>query len=279
MYDIEEKCKLKKAIENGDLETTKELLQAFLPIGGLGKSPKRPRRHADFIQLTHLEKYSLLEKAIDSNQKEIFKFLLADFGLNNYEIPGRRTPLIHLAARNASSEIVKMLIERGFDINELGEHGYTALHEAVKSKVTEVVELILDHGADVDSMSIFGSPLHFAIRMDNLELVKLLLQEGADLNLKGNYCQLTPLEEAIKQGKTEVLRAILDSGIDISQGITEDMRKPLVYAAACGNESIVKLLVDRGFDVNVSERTGNMNSLYFEEYLKTYFVFFSCKNR
>lgn len=261
MYiNTDEKCKLKKAVEDGDLEAVKESLQSFVPISGLGKSPKRPKKHFTFIDLTDLERYCLLEKAIYKNHREIVRFLLSEgFEVNNSEILGWRTPLIHQAARKANLEIVAMLIEQGVDLDSMEEHGYTPLHEAVKKNAEEVVKLLLGHGADANILSVHGSPLHEAIRMDSVELVKILLQNGADLNLESSYYQITPLEETIKKEKTKVLEAILDAGIDITQGITEDMKKPLIYAASSGSISVLMLLLDRGFDVNVSDRTGKIS--------------------
>lgn len=72
---------------------------------------------------------------------------------------------------NYSSEIVKLLIERGAEIN------------AKNKEDVKLTKLLLEHGANVNVENERGeTPLYHAIENDDVELAKLLLEYGADVN-------------------------------------------------------------------------------------------------
>lgn len=60
-------------------------------------------------------------------------------------------------------EITKLLVERGADVNTVGEHGWTPLHGAAYKGMDRVVQLLVDHGARVDAVDGYGqTPLSIA---------------------------------------------------------------------------------------------------------------------
>ena len=61
--------------------------------------------------------------------------------------------LIHIAAQNNDSRTILLLLKAGFDINQPGDMGCTALHYATSE---EVKQLLLDHGASSDIRDEFG---------------------------------------------------------------------------------------------------------------------------
>ena len=52
--------------------------------------------------------------------------------------------LLHLASFNGQTEIVKLLIENGIDINQTNEDGRNALHLACANGNIHVVELLVE---------------------------------------------------------------------------------------------------------------------------------------
>jgi ankyrin repeat protein len=60
---------------------------------------------------------------------------------------------IHAAVSNGDLEIVRMILERGADVNARQQNDYTALHGAAGAGRMDLVELLLAHGADPSAVT------------------------------------------------------------------------------------------------------------------------------
>jgi ankyrin repeat protein len=94
------------------------------------------------------------------------------------------------AAEDTDPVIVKLLIERGADVNcvESSERT-TALHLAARDLRKDIIELLLAAEADVNAQDFRGfTPLHYIVMAPDPRrpLVDLLLNHGADPHLKEN---------------------------------------------------------------------------------------------
>lgn len=92
-------------------------------------------------------------------------------------------PLVALAAFFGRAEVVKLLAERGADVNRRAENALqvSALHAAVSRQDLALVECILDAGGDPNLPQQQGfTPLHAAAMSGNVALVSLLMSRGAD---------------------------------------------------------------------------------------------------
>ena len=67
----------------------------------------------------------------------------------------RMLPLV-MAAREGREEDVVLLLERGLDVNQLGEYNISALHMASLHNHQAVVRRILEHGADTSLTDAWG---------------------------------------------------------------------------------------------------------------------------
>jgi ankyrin repeat protein len=90
------------------------------------------------------------------------------------------TPLL-CAARNGEGEAVRLLLERGADVNAQAEgDGATALHLAVCGGHDEAARLLLACGADPSLVDAQGnSSVDCAVEAENDALVGLLMDAGA----------------------------------------------------------------------------------------------------
>lgn len=95
------------------------------------------------------------------------------------------TPL-HVATIYGQTDIVKLLIGYGADVNSLtNSECYTALHLAVQNKKNEIVNVLLDfQKCDLDKQDNYGnSALHYACSNGNADIIKKLINHGADLGI------------------------------------------------------------------------------------------------
>jgi ankyrin repeat protein len=104
---------------------------------------------------------------------------------------------------------VKLLVDRGAEINIANKFGQTPLQTAADACSPEVVKFLIDKGAEVNTMNFYNStstPLHTAAGWWCLESVQHLLKAGADQNIKDNAGR-TPLDIA-----KEFIRSETDNG-------------------------------------------------------------------
>ncbi|KAL8435983.1 hypothetical protein ACSSS7_002028 [Eimeria intestinalis] len=72
-------------------------------------------------------------------------------------------------------------------VNVTGEGRMTALHFAADRGFVDIVRLLIDRGADVNHTDDSGeTPLHVAIAADQDEIVALLIEAGADTSIRNN---------------------------------------------------------------------------------------------
>ncbi len=166
-----------------------------------------------------------------------------------------------LAARKAgNSRTVKLLIERGADVNVANVFGSTALMAAAASGDIDSVRLLLDAGAEINAkpnMTVDGfimgggrTPLMWAAYLDNEPLAKLLLERGAKIDI---FTQIgSALGQAAWGGHVGVARVLLDAGAPVDQRDLIANYTPLHWAASSelSSPALVELLLSHRADVN-----------------------------
>ena len=116
-----------------------------------------------------------------------------------------------MASTNGRTEVVKLLLDKGAEVNLKNNYGITALFMASANGHTEIVKLLLDKGAEVNVKNTDDgvTALFMASANGHTGIVKLLLDKGADVNVKNTY-GITALFMASAHGHTEVARLLLD---------------------------------------------------------------------
>jgi ankyrin repeat protein len=185
-----------------------------------------------------------------------------------------RTPLL-TAASKGHKNIVRLLLDRGVDINAADEWGRTPLWWAVERGHEAVVRLLLDRGADTDAAGKDGqTPLCLAAERGDEAVMRLLLDRVADIEA-ADKDGLTPLSKAalighkdimplrsqtllwwaVERGHEAVGRLLLDRGADTDVA-NMDGQTPLCLAAERGDEAVMRLLLDRGAETNAVDKDG-----------------------
>ncbi|KAG9231956.1 ankyrin repeat-containing domain protein [Amylocarpus encephaloides] len=210
--------------------------------------PNRSLAIYQAVRYSHTEVIKvLLEKGANINQTDSNSPSSAQ-GTNDQQERFRNKSLkdmnlngsLALAARNDSESIVRMLLEYGADVNEVGA-GRTALHEASHSGKESIVRLLLSRNATVKNQCQSGySALHYAIgAKPHRNIVRILLEHCSKTDLDIKTSLVSP-----SQGKTALMFAILSP---------ED-------------ELLARMLLDKGADPNVTDFFQGATALHMTAY-------------
>jgi ankyrin repeat protein len=159
---------------------------------------------------------------------------------------------LYWAAKGGHEAVVRLLVDRRADVNLKDDDGPTALHQAAAGGHQAMVRLLVDRGADVNAKDYHGwTALYWAATQGHEVLVRLLIDGGADVNAKTKYIE-TALHNAAEGGHEAVARLLIDSRADVNAKTKYD-QTALQLAAEGGHQPMVRLLVDRGADVNAKD--------------------------
>jgi len=169
---------------------------------------------------------------------------------------------LHVAARQGDLEALQAHIQKGTNLNQLDNYGYSALKCAMESSRPDVVKLLLDGGADANVKDGRGEPaLTTAARRGQLEVVQMLLAKGADVNARDKR-DATALLGAVQMRQQPVVEALVEAGADVN---LEDStgQSPLAVALRANNAGAAQYLRQQGAKEPVQR--GPM-SMYEDEY-------------
>ncbi|KAH0556261.1 hypothetical protein GP486_005815, partial [Trichoglossum hirsutum] len=127
----------------------------------------------------------------------------------------RQTPLM-LAAEYGHNIVVKLLLDKGADINTQGDFYGSALGAASFGGHELIVKLLLNKGADVNAQGgQWGSALQAASAKGHEQIVGLLLDKGADVNAQGGEYG-SALQAVSAEGHKQIVKLLLDGGADVN---------------------------------------------------------------
>lgn len=150
--------------------------------------------------------------------------------------------------------------------------GVTLLMQESGSGSTEIVKLLLDSGAEVNLRDNYGDDaLMYAAGGGHVDVMSLLLERGADINTRG-FGGLTPLMAASENGEFEAARYLIDKGAEINakdpNGTTA-----LMFAAGFRHPAVIDLLLNDGADPKPKDKGGRTFEHYKRfGYPKEYFI-------
>ncbi|APR97735.1 ankyrin repeat domain-containing protein [Wolbachia endosymbiont of Folsomia candida] len=227
---------------------------------------------AESEKVTQLE--SILERDSNIVHAKISKAIWNSVITPEYQYYDNST-LLHFATRWNYTEIIRLLIKKGADVDTIDKHGNTPLHNAALNDKKEVAELLVIHGASILKKNLYGhTPLRKAALYSHEAMVKLLLEKAYGIDALAIYEFVTIMHhpKLTEDKKIKQLRLILDKNpniidarvsCDISESVTSDHGKYedhttlLHIAAICGYTKVAELLIDQGADVNDIDKKGN----------------------
>ncbi|NOZ13682.1 MAG: hypothetical protein GXO69_08570 [Acidobacteria bacterium] len=221
------------AVQNGNLEITRKLLELETDINAKNKDGNTP-----------------LVAAIMSNQKNIANFLL-DKGAS-LDTPAKNgiTPVM-AAARKADASLLSRLLKNGAKANLFDKNGNSALIYAVKSNCAPCVKMLLKRGIDPNVPDGEGNTaLILAASKRNSSISELLLKNGAKVNMTSPN-GTTALIKAAETGNIDLVRLLLAAGATINLK-SANGSSALSTAAANKHADIVHLLIQTAKDNKIS---------------------------
>ena len=204
---------------------------------------------SDRIVYQHTRRYSAaLVGAAKSGHVKIVR-LLMDKGVDVNATDGQyETALMAAAALRGNVECMQLLLDRGADVNALGGKYGTALQATAHRGNVKCIQLLLDRGADVNALGgEYGTALQAAACGGHFGFIQLLLDQGADVNAQGGQYG-TALQAAVF-GNVECIQLLLDQGADVN-ALGGKYGTALQAAASHGSVVYIQLLLDRGADIN-----------------------------
>ncbi len=144
---------------------------------------------------------------------------------------------------------IRALLDAGHPIEQPVMEDYTPLYYAAERGKTPIVKLLIERGANLNlqTRQFQYSPLMVAARNEKLDIVKALLAAGADQKLADKHGR-TALHFAAR-GETKAAPLIVEELLRAGADVRSDPAV-LVKVAGSGVAESIKLLVDAGADVN-----------------------------
>jgi ankyrin repeat protein len=176
-------------------------------------------------------------------------------------------PEILPSVSDIDREMLRLLIDRGADVNTKDDEGLTPLHTvfvpfvltldtegktaamtipiSLEEPKKKLIGLLIDMGSDINATDNKGETvLHRAIRNGPEEAAELLIARGADVNAKTKE-GATSLHLAARKGYKELAELLISEGTPIESKDNNGLT-PLDIAKSEGPEELVKLLIAKG---------------------------------
>ena len=223
----------------------------------LDKADEQDRTHVldrstvnKWIPTGKTERFHPIQAAVDTGNCEFVEYLL---GKGASVTPRYGSPLLVIAAQQANTAMIRLLLVRGANVNSLSESGpaISALEAAAGRGFLPGMKLLIEAGAYLDLCSSrrgSRTPLQRAAESGESRAVNLLLESGADINAP--HCPvdgISSLEALIHcQEIGLIVRALAaNASVSPSSGATGS---PLLMAVAAKSPDIVGLLIRLGAD-------------------------------
>jgi len=152
---------------------------------------------------------------------------------------------------------VERLLQQGIKVDERDNGGKTPLHYAVQSKNVKLVRLLIERGADVNAkVSGNVTPLMLSVDMafGDPEIALELLKAGADVTIQDTGGD-SALLIATTESSNEVMEAMLRKGAN-PNAQQRSGGTALHYAAMNAMADRVKILLDHGADPGIRNSAG-----------------------
>lgn len=147
---------------------------------------------------------------VDGNADAVSLFLTAG-------MPVETGGALREAVDRGHTEVAKILINHGADVNDKDSYGQSLVMTAVSANHPGVLDALIAAKADVSAPNQYRiTPLAVAAEQGHLHSVKALIAAGAKVNARGTSGG-TALSVAILRGYKEIVEALLAANADVQR--------------------------------------------------------------
>lgn len=200
--------------------------------------------------------WTLLFDATYAGSAEIVRALLEmGFDPNARDQP-QRIPL-HVACMNGHAAVVDVLLAHpNTDVNAQNNSGETPLVQAARSRgYAEIVEKLLAHGAHAGVKKGELTSLHCAVMHRKPELVRLLVGRQ-EVNPNALYGEGTALQWAVERDREDMVELLLsDKRTNPDFNLSENGETLLLQSLIKGNDRMARAFFNAGANPNIASRT------------------------
>jgi hypothetical protein len=153
--------------------------------------------------------------------------------------------------RKCAALPLALLICMTFALSLLADDAGSLIDAAIAGDLP-TIKMLLDKGANVNSKATDGStPLIYAAQNGRISVMETLLKKGADVNLPNNGGS-TAIGLASFMGDTNIVKMLLEKGAKVDKADANG-KTSIFYASLAGNDEIVRMLIAHG--ANDQEKT------------------------
>jgi ankyrin repeat protein len=201
---------------------------------------------------------NILEAVRQGDEGQVAKMLDENPRLLDRMTSYQEWPLAE-AAKYGQLGVVKLLAQRGANLNEAGRFSKTALHWAVEGGHEEVVAFLLSKDVrpnDCDTSS--KTPLEWACERGYMGVVRMLVQHLGQQGMDAAHTATMGLRYAARAGQKSMVKYLLGEGAQLKGDRGHDWTA-LIEASARGHLGVVQMLVEHmgGQGLEERDRMGN----------------------
>ncbi|GFU39754.1 ankyrin repeat and KH domain-containing protein 1 [Nephila pilipes] len=252
VFDSETTCRLEALLEasNHLLENSHfdPSCSASTSYSGDDGCDKKFEKCAERLYWEKIRQSTLTEACTHGDINTVKKLL--EKGENVNEITEDGESLLSLAASSGYFELAQLLLAMKANVEDRGLKDMTPLMEAANAGNTDIVKLLIQHGADVNAQTSLEKKIKGA-KVKNNQDMNMKSQQEIHGTIPGIVCPEgnTPLMFACAAGHEDIVRILLDAGARVEDH-NENGHTPLMEAASAGHVEVAKLLVERGASIN-----------------------------
>lgn len=216
--------------------------------------------------------------AIQKNQIDTVKKELSDsrYNDNNNALLNHTNfnceTALHIAVRNRSETIVKLLLDNRIEKDTKNIAGSTALHIATKNGDVAIVKMLVDAKCDINAVDENGATaLVLAAKIGNKNLVEYFIEKGADIQKTDFYGKTYKDYYATDKETEKRAENPVEEKRKISIGNTTgrkyvvvfgSSKDPVIQAVKDRNRSKLESLIAEGQGLDTPDSFGNTALMY-----------------